>query len=219
MRRIFGAAKTKEPAPTIDESADRLQGRSDKVDEQIIKIEQQLTVLKDQIKKTRPGPSQEGYKRRAIQLLKQKRMYEGQRDQLSAQNFNIQQTQFTVSNIKDTVGTVQALTGASKEMKRMFKENKELDLNRIDALQDSMSDMMDLSREINEAMGRSYDVPDDIDESDLMAELDALEEDMGNEEAVKGAVPSYMQEPEMDMPAAPSAQAYQHPADANALQA
>ncbi len=42
-------------------------------------------------------------------------------------------------------------------------------------------------------MGRSYDVPEDVDESDLMAELDALEADMSLEEGEKGAVPSYLQ--------------------------
>lgn len=32
-----------------------------------------------------------------------------------------------------------------------------------------------MSREINDAMSRSYDVPEDLDENDLMAELDGLE--------------------------------------------
>lgn len=49
-----------------------------------------------------------------------------------------------------------------------------------------------MSKEINDAMGRSYDVPDDIDESDLMAELDGLEEDMANEAATAGKTPSYL---------------------------
>ena len=42
-------------------------------------------------------------------------------------------------------------------------------------MNDEMFDMMDMAREINEAMGRSYDVPENVDESDLMAELDGLE--------------------------------------------
>jgi hypothetical protein len=54
----------------------------------------------------------------------------------------------------------------------------------------------DISREINEAMGRSYEVPEDLDEADLMAELDGLEAELGAEEAEggkEGAVPSYLQ--------------------------
>lgn len=49
-----------------------------------------------------------------------------------------------------------------------------------------------MAAEINDAMGRSYAVPDDVDESDLMAELDALEADLAVEDAGKEG-PSYLQ--------------------------
>lgn len=49
-----------------------------------------------------------------------------------------------------------------------------------------------MAGEINEAMGRSYAIPDDVDESDLMAELDALEADLTVEDAGKEG-PSYLQ--------------------------
>lgn len=52
--------------------------------------------------------------------------------------------------------------------------------------------MSDLTNEINEVMGQSYAIPDDVDEADLMAELDALETDIAMEETV-GATPSYLQ--------------------------
>ena len=35
-------------------------------------------------------------------------------------------------------------------------------------MQDEMMDLMDISTEIQESLGRSYNVPDDIDEEDLM---------------------------------------------------
>lgn len=68
-------------------------------------------------------------------------MYEGQRDTLYNQQFNMEQTRFTVESIQDTVQTVQALKGASKQMKTAMKTNKELDLNFIDRLQDDLADM------------------------------------------------------------------------------
>lgn len=205
MRRIFGAAQPKAPVPTLDETTDKLQGRGDKADEQIKKLDDQLLKFKEQIAKTRPGPTQDGIKRRALQVLKQKKLFESQRDQLYQQQFNIEQTRFTVDSVKDTVSTVQALSAAGKDMKKQFKNTKELNIDYIDKLQDDMFDMMDMSREINEAMGRSYEVPDGVDESDLMAELDALEADMGTEELGESGMPSYLAEPEglSDMPAAP----------------
>ncbi|KAJ9522998.1 hypothetical protein QJQ45_023834 [Haematococcus lacustris] len=193
MRRIFGAPKKDAPVATIDETTDKLVSRGDRVDEQIKKLDEQLMKYKEQIKKTRPGPAQDAIKRRALQVLKQKKLYEGQRDQLYQQQFNMEQTRFTVDSIKDTITTVQALSIANKEMKSTMKKNKELDLNYIDKLQDDMFDMMDMSKEINEAMSRSYEVPEDVDESDLMAELDGLEEELSMEAGAKGATPSYLQ--------------------------
>lgn len=40
-------------------------------------------------------------------------------------------------------------------------------------IQDDMADMLEMSEEVQEALGRSYGTPD-IDESELEAELDAL---------------------------------------------
>lgn len=50
-----------------------------------------------------------------------------------------------------------------------------------------------MSNEINETLGRSYDVPEDLDESDLMAELDGLEDDMAFGETEADGAPSYLQ--------------------------
>lgn len=66
MRRIFGAQKKKEPAPTLEQAGDRLNSRGDRIDEQINKLDQQLMKFREQIKKTRPGPAQEALKKRAL---------------------------------------------------------------------------------------------------------------------------------------------------------
>jgi len=107
-------------------------------------------------------------------VLKQKRMYEGQREQLYQQQFNLENAAFTTQAIQDSVVQVQAMQAAGTELKKAFKA-KELDINAIEKLQDEMSDLMDISNEINETLGQSYGVPDEIDESELMGELDALE--------------------------------------------
>jgi hypothetical protein len=62
-------------------------------------------------------------------------MYEGQRETLYNQQFNMEQTRFTVESIQDTVQTVQALKAANVQMKGAMKANKELDLSFIDNLQ------------------------------------------------------------------------------------
>lgn len=48
--------------------------RGDTVDEKIKKLDVELSRYKEQIKKTRPGPTLEAIKARAMRVLKQKRM-------------------------------------------------------------------------------------------------------------------------------------------------
>ncbi|XP_076885885.1 vacuolar protein sorting-associated protein 60.2-like isoform X1 [Bidens hawaiensis] len=241
MRRVFGVKKDKEPPPSINDASDRINKRGETVDEKIKRLDAELARYKEQIKKTRPGPAQEAVKARAMRVLKQKRMYEGQRDMLYNQTFNLDQVAFASEGIKDAQQTVclhlythqvlvtgffilsfeliickfytfqmSALKSANKELKGMMKTVKIQD---IDSLQDEMMDMMDISNEIQESLGRSYSVPDDIDEDELLGELDALEADMGQETEGEG-VPSYLQpdnEPdlneELNLPSAPSGQA------------
>ncbi|RWW62684.1 hypothetical protein BHE74_00030172 [Ensete ventricosum] len=58
-----------------------------------------------------------------------------------------------------------ALKSANKDLKGMMKT---VNISGIDNLQDEMMDMMDMSIEIQESLGRSYNVPDDIDEDELL---------------------------------------------------
>ncbi|KAG2625167.1 hypothetical protein PVAP13_3KG200100 [Panicum virgatum] len=190
MKKIFGAKKNKDPPPTIEDATERITKRGDTVDEKIKKLDAELARYKEQIKKTRPGPAQEAVKARAMRVLKQRRMYEGQRDMLYNQTYNLDQVAFAAEGLKD--------------LKGMMKTVK---LEDIDSMQDEMMDLMDVSNEIQETLGRSYNVPDDIDEEELMGELDALEADMDFESE---SVPSYLQpdqESELNLPAAPTGHA------------
>lgn len=209
MKKIFGVKKEKEPPPSINDASDRINKRGETVDDKIKKLDAELSRYKEQIKRTRPGPAQEAVKARAMRVLKQKRMYEGQRDMLYNQTFNLDQVAFASEGIKDAQQTMTALKSANKELKGMMKTVKIQD---IDNLQDEMMDLMDVSNEIQETLGRSYNVPDDIDEEDLMGELDALEADMGMETEADG-VPSYLQpdkesdlDAELNLPPAPTGQ-------------
>jgi charged multivesicular body protein 5 len=84
------------------------------------------------------------------------------------------------------------MTHANKDLKAQFK-TKAFDIDAIDRMNDEMADLMAQSEEIQETLGRSYNVPDDIDEDELLGELDALEADMALEEAGE-EVPSYLQD-------------------------
>ena len=72
-----------------------------------------------------------------------------------------------------------------------------------------MEDLMEQANEVQEALGRTYGLPEDVDEADLEAELDAL----GDEVMFEDEVPTYLQEPDiaapptyLDEPSVPSTQ-------------
>ncbi|GJP48173.1 hypothetical protein CLOM_g7447 [Closterium sp. NIES-68] len=188
MNRIFGVKKDKKPAPSLTEATERINARGESLDDKIRKLEAELVRYRDQIKRTRPGPAQEALKARAMRVLKQKKMLEGQRDNLYNQSFNMEQVAFAQEGIKDAQATVAAMKAANKELKTQMKSVK---IEDIDSMQDDMFDLMDYSNEIQDALGQSYGVPEDIDEDELLGELDALEADMGTETA-SDSVPSYL---------------------------
>lgn len=55
--------------------------------------------------------------------------------------------------------------------------------------------VQDMHNELQDVMGQSFGVPDDIDEDDLMGELDALEDELAQEaeNPTASGVPSYLQ--------------------------
>ncbi|CAN7030470.1 unnamed protein product [Brassica oleracea var. botrytis] len=61
---------------------------------------------REHIQKTLSGPVQQALKARAMRLLKQKKMYEGQRDMLYNHTFNLDQVSFAAGGLKDPQQTV-----------------------------------------------------------------------------------------------------------------
>ncbi|KAL3985394.1 Charged multivesicular body protein 5 [Acanthocheilonema viteae] len=170
MRRIFGTSGKKEPQPTLTDAIANIDSRTESIEKKIARLDGELVKYKDQMKKMREGPGKNQLKQKALRILKQKRMYENQRDQLSQQSFNMEQGNFAIQGMKDTQTTVVAM---KQGLKTMQKEYRKLDIDKIDKLQDEMEEMLDMNNEIQDAMSRQYETPD-IDEADLEAELDAL---------------------------------------------
>uniref|UniRef100_A0A3P9PPP4 Charged multivesicular body protein 5 n=1 Tax=Poecilia reticulata TaxID=8081 RepID=A0A3P9PPP4_POERE len=175
MNRIFGRGKPKAPPPNLSECISTVDARSESIEKKIGRLDAELLKYKDQLKKMRDGPSKNMVKQKAMRVLKQKRMYEGQREQLAQQSFNMEQANYTIQTLKDTKTTVEAMKIGAKEMKKAYRDVK---LDQIDDLQDQLEDMMEEASEVQESLSRSYCTPD-IDEEDLEAGwLDALGDEL-----------------------------------------
>jgi len=190
MNRLFGKSKPKVPAPTLEDASKSMSDRGGVVDEKMKKLDEELLRYKQQMSKMKAGPAKTQVQQRALRCLQQKKMYQKQRDTLYNQQFNIDQTQFAQQNVKDTITTVAAMKDASKGLK---VEMKKVKVDEIEDLHDDMTDMLEDTDEINEIMGRAYGVPEDVDETDLMDELNALEGEMESESVGESnEIPSYL---------------------------
>jgi len=174
MNRLFGKGKPKEPAPNLTDCIAGVDSRAESVEKKIQRLDAELVKYKDQMKKMREGPAKNAVKQKALRVLKQKKMYEAQSDNLRNQAFNMEQTNYATQTLKDTKTTVAAMKTGMKDMKREFKN---INIDQIEDLQDDMADMLEQADEVQEALGRSYNTPE-LDEDDLQAELDALGDEM-----------------------------------------
>nr|POE74583.1 vacuolar protein-sorting-associated protein 60 [Quercus suber] len=142
----------------------------------------------------RDGPGKSALKQKALKTLQQRKQYEAQKDQLQQQSWNMEQAGMMQDNLKNTMATVDAMKTTQKELKRQYGK---VDIAKIERLQDDMAELMEVGNEIQEAIGRAYDVPEDVDEAELDAELEALGEEVdfaGEMEGYGvGSVPGYLQ--------------------------
>lgn len=174
MNRLFGSKKPQAPPPNLNDCVASIDSRGESVEKKIAKLDQELSKYSEQMKKMREGPAKNVVKQKALRILKQKKAYEAQRENLSNQSFNIEQQNMALQTVKDTKITVNAMKDGLKQMK---KEYKKININEIENLQDDMEDMLEQANEIQETMGRTYGMPD-VDESELEAELEALGDEL-----------------------------------------
>jgi len=104
-------------------------------------LENQLRQFKDKIKNTQSPAAKKQLQQRAMQVLKRKKMYEQQRDNIAGQQFNIDQANFGLESAKANIQTVAAMKAANKELKHTLK--KELDIDAVDDIADDMAELMD----------------------------------------------------------------------------
>ncbi|KAN0128601.1 Snf7 family [Lactarius tabidus] len=171
MNRIFGSSSSKKPKTTLQDVVAQTDARSGAIEVKIKKLDGELSRYKEQMSKLRTGPGKEAIQQRAMRTLKQKRMYEAQLAQLAQQTFNIESTALATENLRNTMVTLDAMQQANKELRKQYGK---IDIDKIENMQYDMEELLEQANEVQESLSRSYAVPDEIDEADLEAELDAL---------------------------------------------
>ncbi|TIA89348.1 hypothetical protein E3P99_02132 [Wallemia hederae] len=208
MQRLFGYNQSKTPKPSLNDAIKSTESRASSIEAKVKKCDQELAQFKQQMNRLRDGPGkvclwyslgythttrQRAVQQRAMRSLQQRKVYESQLEQLQQQTFNMEQAQMTTENLSNTMATVDAMQTANKQMRKQYGK---IDIDKIDSIQDDMQDLIESATEVQETLGRSYGVPDEIDEADLEAELDALGDDLHEIDET----PSYLQNPDSNPP-------------------
>lgn len=162
------------PAPTLSEQSAKLQQRGETLDARIKAIDAELAQCKEQLKRTK-GPAQARIKQRAVHLLKQRHMYEQQRDQTFNQQCNVDQASFVCDTLKDSMDQFTVMRDSAKAMKKQFGK---VDVSKIERMQDEMANLFDDMEEIQDIMSRTYSTPMEMDEDELLSELDMIGDEM-----------------------------------------
>lgn len=99
----------------------KVDSRADSAEKKIARLDAELKKYKDQMVKMRDGPAKNAVKAKALRVLKQRKMYEAQVDNLRQQAFNMEQANYATQTLKDTQSTVVAMKEGVKQMQKEFK--------------------------------------------------------------------------------------------------
>lgn len=195
MNRLFGAKSTA-PKPTLSSAISNTDTHIESLDVKLAKLNAELSTYQTRLANMRDGPGKTALKQKALKILQRRKMYESQRDQLQQQSWNMEQASMMTDNLKNTMTTVDAMKSTNKALKQQYGK---IDIDKIERMQDEMQDLIEAGNDIQEAMGRSYDVPEDVDEAELDAELEALGEETLGENGLGlgqgvGEMPGYLQD-------------------------
>lgn len=167
----------------------QVEGRVASIDVKLASINAELTTYQTKLSKMRDGPGKTALKQKALKVLQRRKMYEGQRDQLEQQSWNMQQAGMMTDNLKNVMTTVDVMKQTNKALKQQYGK---ISIDKIERMQDEMADLMDMGNDIQESISRSYDIPEEVDEAELDAELEALGNDVELESYGQTEIPGFM---------------------------
>ncbi|EKC99723.1 late endosome to vacuole transport-related protein [Trichosporon asahii var. asahii CBS 8904] len=155
--------------------------------------------IEDDLKKARANATTN--KQAATHALRQKKLHEDQLDKLAGMRLTLETQINALESANLNAETMAAMKQGADALKSIHQTLK---VDKVDETMDSIREQMDVANEISEAISNPVGMGATIDEDELQAELEALEQEE-LDDRLKGAnhVPSHM-------PALPASPIRQH---------
>lgn len=167
ISKMFGRKGAKDPSPQdaiqrLRETEEMLQKKSDFLEK---KIEQEIAIAKKNGTKN---------KRAALQALKRKKRYEKQLQQIDGTLSTIEFQREALENASTNTEVLRVMGDAAKALK---SAHKNMNVDDVHNLMDEVAEQQEIANEISDAISNPTGFGQDVDEDDLMAELEELEQE------------------------------------------
>ncbi|KAF9427166.1 ESCRT-III subunit protein snf7 [Podila epigama] len=113
-------------------------------------------------------------KRAALMALKRKKQFEGQIEKISGSRLTIETQVMAIENANVNLETMKAMRAGAEAMKGIHGA---MDINKVDQTMEEIRDQMELANEISDVISQPVGFGVEMDEDDLLAELDELEQE------------------------------------------
>ncbi|KAJ1667610.1 ESCRT-III subunit protein snf7 [Coemansia sp. RSA 1813] len=166
MKLFFGTTKPKATAKdaiiTLRENISMLEKRETHLQS---KIDSEYAKARENATKN---------KKAALAALKRKRLLEAQIEKISGSRMTLEAQAMTIEAANVNLETMKAMQRGADAMKGIHKD---LNVDKVDDTMDEIREQMDLANEISDAISQPQMFGADLDEDELNAELEELEQE------------------------------------------
>jgi len=179
---MFGSGKKGDKAPTPQEAIQRLRETEEmlqkKADFLEKKVEQELTTARKNGTKN---------KRVALAALKRKKRYEKQLQQIDGTLSTIEFQREALENASTNTEVLKVMGDSAKALKQAHKN---MDVDQVHDMMDDIAEQQEVANKISEAISNPIGFGQDMDEDELMAELEELEQEQLDEALLEVSGPA-----------------------------
>ncbi|CDZ96376.1 related to snf7 protein [Phaffia rhodozyma] len=117
-------------------------------------------------------------KRAALQALRNKKTFEGQLDRLTGTRMTLETQMNALESANMNLQTMEAMKRGSEALKGIHGK---MNIDKVDATMDAVREQMELTNEISDAISHPVGLNGDLDDEELNAELEAMEQEQLND--------------------------------------
>ncbi|XP_067325660.1 transmembrane 9 superfamily member 1 [Anolis sagrei] len=189
LGKLFGKGK-KAKAPTPQEAIQKLR----ETEEVLVKKQE---FLEQKIQQELQSAKKHGTKnkRAALQALKRKKRYEQQLGQIDGTLSTIEFQREALENATTNTEVLKTMSDAARAMK---EAHQHMDIDKVDDLMAEITEQQDIAQQISDAISKPVGFGDDVDEDELLAELEEMEQEDLDKELLN------VGEPTPELPSVPA---------------